>query len=44
MKYSVILAKERELTIHADNINEVVKDANSVKTTEEKIVSISLKR
>ena len=44
MKYVVILAKERELTIHTDNINEVVKEANSVKTTEERIVSIRLKR
>ena len=44
MKWVVILAKEREVTIHADNINEAVKEANSVKTTEEKIVTIRLKR
>ena len=44
MKWAVLLAKEREITIHADNINEVVKEANSIKTTEERIVNIRLQR
>lgn len=44
MTWSVILAKEREITSNATNINEVVKEANSIKTTEERIVSIRLKR
>ena len=44
MKCLLILAKERELTINADNINEVIEIANSEKATEEKIVSIRLKR
>ena len=44
MTWAVLLAKEREITIHADNINEVVKEANSIKTTEERIVNIRLQR
>lgn len=44
MKWHILLAKEREITIHRDNINEAVKEANSMKVTEEKIVSIRVKR
>lgn len=44
MTWQVILAKERTITINADNINETVKMANEEKTDEEKIVSIRLIR
>jgi len=43
MDWVVILAKERELIIPADNINEVTQEANAKKTTEERIVSIRIK-
>ena len=44
MEWSVLLAKEREIEIDADNINEVVEIAKSKKTKEERIVSIRLNR
>ena len=44
MKWSVLLAKEREIEIDADNINEVVEIAKSKKTKEERIVRIRLNR
>ena len=44
MKWSVLLAKEREIKIDADNINEVVEIAKSKKTKEERIVSIRINR
>ena len=44
MKWSVLLAKEREIKIDGDNINEVVEIAKSKKTKEERIVSIRLNR
>ena len=44
MKWSVLLAKEREIEIDADNINEVVEIAKSKKTKEERIVSIRINR
>lgn len=44
MEWSVLLAKEREIKIVADNINEVVEIAKSKKTKEERIVSIRLNR
>ena len=44
MKWQVILAEERTITINADNINETVKMANEQKTNEEKIVNIRLIR
>lgn len=44
MKWQVIIAKERIITINADNINETVKMANEQKTDKEKIVNIRLIR
>ena len=44
MTYLFLIAKEREVTIHADNINDAVKTANEQKTDGEKIVSIKIKR
>lgn len=44
MKWSVLLAKEREIDIEADNINDVVKIAKFKKTREERIVCIRLNR
>ena len=44
MKWSILLAMEREIEIDADNINEVVEIAKSKKTKEERIVSIRLNR
>ena len=44
MKWQVILAKERIITINADNINKTVKMANEEKIDEEKIVNIRLMR
>ena len=44
MTWFFILAKEREITISADNINDAVKTANEQKTEGEKIVSIRIKR
>ena len=44
MKWYVLLAKEREIEIEADNINAVVEIAKSKKTKEERIVRIRLNR
>ena len=44
MKWSILLAMEREIEIDADNINEVVEIAKSKKTKEERIVSIRINR
>lgn len=44
MIYVFLLAKEREITINTDNINDAVKTANEQKTDGEGIVSIKLKR
>ena len=44
LKWSVLLAKEREIEIEANNINVVVEIAKFKKTKEERIVRIKLKR
>ena len=44
MTWLFLLAKEREITINTDNINDAVKTANAQKTDGERIVSIKLKR
>lgn len=45
LKWLVLLAKEREIEIKANNINAVVEKANVEKTKEERIVlRIKLKR
>ena len=44
MKWSVILAREREITVNADNINVVVAKANAELKEGERIVSIRIKR
>ena len=44
MTYLFLLAKERGITINADNINDAVKTANEQKTDGEKIVSIRIER
>ena len=44
MIYVFLLAKEREIPINVDNINDAVKKANEQKTDEERIVSIRLNR
>ena len=44
MEWSVILAKEREITVNADNINVVVDKANAEIKEGERIVSIRIKR
>ena len=44
MIYVFLLAKEREIAIKEDNINDAVKKANEQKTDEERIVSIRLNR
>ena len=42
MKWSVVLAKEREIVINADNINRVVENANAEIKEGERIVSIRI--
>ena len=44
MTWLFLLAKEREITISADNINDAMKTANEQKTDGERIVSIKVKR
>ena len=44
MTYLFLIAKEREITISADNINDAVKTANEQKTDEERIVRIKIQR
>ena len=44
MTWFFLLAKEREISINADNINVAVKTANEQKTDGERIVSIRVKR
>ena len=44
MKWQVILAKEKTISIDADTINEAVKMATEEKTNKEKIVNIRLMR
>jgi len=44
MKWSIILAKEREIEIISENINEVVEKANAEREKGERIVSIRIKR
>ena len=44
MKWSVILAKEREIEIDAENLNETVDKANGEIKEGERIVSIRIKR
>lgn len=44
MTYVFLLAKEREITIGADDINDAVNRANEQKTDEERIVTIKLQR
>lgn len=44
MKWSVLFTLEREVILVADNLNEVVRKANSEKATEEKITSIKIRR
>lgn len=44
MKWQVILADERTITINAENINETIKMANEEKTEKEKIVNIRFMR
>ena len=44
MEWSVILAKEREIGINADNINQVVEKAKAELKEGERIVSIRVKR
>ncbi len=44
MKWLFLFTIEREAEIEADNLNEAVSKANFKKATEEKIVSIRLKR
>jgi len=44
MTWFVLLAKEREITINTDNINDAVKTADEQKTDGERIVSIKIQR
>ena len=44
MKWSIVLAKEREIAGNADNINEVVAKAKAELKEGERIVSIRIKR
>lgn len=44
MNWSVLLAKEREIEISVDNINQVVEKANVELKEGERIVSIRIKR